>query len=77
MTQCRRSHVLLRLCPDGERVRAGIVVRVIERLHRDLEHDLVAVVAGTPTPFEIAAVGREGQRDRSGQLGDRLRGALC
>jgi hypothetical protein len=49
-----------------ERLRTRIVVGIIERLHRDLQQDFVAVRAcAGDRIFEVAAIGHERERDRA------------
>ena len=56
-------------------LRAGIVVGIVERLHRNLQQDLVTL---RPRPFGelagIRAIGRERQRHRRRQLHDGVGG---
>ena len=69
--------VLLGRQRGQQRLRAGIVVRIVERLHADLQQHLVAFAARARDPaLEIGAVGRERKGDRRGQLGERLGGAV-
>ena len=58
-----------------QRLRAGIIVGVVERLHRRLQKELVAVGAclGRKT-LDVGAIRREGEGHRAGQLADRLTG---
>ena len=67
--------VLLRLGGHDQRMRARIVVRIIERLHRDLKHDLVASLArARDEALQADPIGREGEGHGRGQLGDGVRG---
>ena len=68
--------VLAGLERGEQRLRARIVVGIVERLHRHLQQDLVAFAArASGICSEIAAVGREGERHRSRQLAERVGGA--
>ena len=56
-------------------LRAGIVVGIIERLHRNLQQDLVALRARPLGQFAgVGAVGRERQRHRGRQFHDGVGG---
>ena len=52
-----------------QRLRAGIVVRIVERLHADLQQHLVAFAARARDPaLEIGAVGREREGHGAGSF---------
>ena len=54
-----------------QRLRAGIVVGIVERLHRDLQQHLMTAGARTrDLTLEIAAIGRERERHCARQLAD-------
>ena len=56
-------------------LRAGVVVGIVERLHRNLQQDLMALRARPLGQFRgIRAVGRKGQRHRGWQLHDGVGG---
>ena len=60
-----------------QRLRAGIVVRIVERLHADLQQHLVVLAARARDPaLDVDAVRHERERHRRGQLGERLGGAV-
>ncbi len=60
-----------------QRVRSRIVVGIVERLHRNLQHHLVAGLArACDLALEVAAIGREGERDRARQLAQRVGGGV-
>jgi hypothetical protein len=52
-------------------LRAGIVVRIVERLHRRLQQNLVAGAARAPGKMiDVVAIRHKGKRHRAGQLAD-------
>ena len=60
-----------------QRLRAGIVVGIVERLHADLQQHLVALAARARDPaFQIDAVGRERIGHGGRKFRERLGGAV-
>ena len=60
-----------------QRLRAGIVVGIVERLHADLEQHLMALAARARDPtLEVGAIGDERIGDRGGKLRQRFGGAV-
>jgi len=54
-----------------KRLRAGIVVRIVEWLHRRLQQNFVTGAARAPGEMiDVVAVRHEGQRHGAGQLAD-------
>ena len=54
-----------------QRLRAGIVVGIVERLHRHLQQNLVADAArARDEAVEVGAIGRERERHRARQLAE-------
>jgi len=62
----------------SKRLRAGIVVGIIKRLHRRLQQNFVALRAARADrgALDVGAVGHEGQRHGTGQAIDRLLGQI-
>ena len=59
-----------------QRLRAGIVVGIIERLHRNLQqHFVIFSTRALRQLFEIGAVGRQRECHRRRQFGERIGGA--